>query len=386
MRDRSILLCTVVLLMAGCAGVEDTRPPPTELQSFEAEARLVERWSGITGGAFNRRWIRLAPAVDGEFVYTLSVSGEVRAWDRKRGRRVWSSHAGKEASAGLGLDAGQVYAGTQDGTLIAFSREDGERAWERGMGGELLARPGARDGLVVVRTVDGRVTALEPEDGSRRWNFSFSVPELSLRGASPPVVVDGGVVVGLDDGRVVALDGRSGEPFWTTRVAEPEGRTPIERMVDIDGTIGMGRELIYAVAYQGRLVQIDPGRGRIGWSRTLSSYVGLNVDGQRIYVTDDAGHVHALDPRDGSSLWQQEDLAWRGVSAPVPVPGTDWLVVSDRENHVHLLARDDGRIVARARIAGRWGILSDPVVGPDGWIYIQGQGSTITAFEPVARD
>ena len=386
MRHGLTLLCAVVLLAAGCAGVEDTTPPPTDLERFDAEADLVERWSGSTGGAFNRRWVRLAPVVEGDRLYTLNVSGELKAWNRERGRRIWRSHAGTVVSAGVGLDEDHAYIGTQDGRLIAYARDDGERAWERNMRGELLAQPAAARGMVVVRTVDGRVTALDPQDGSRLWSYSTSVPELSLRGASPPVIVEGGVLVGLDNGRVVALDERSGEVIWESRVAEPEGRTPIDRMVDIDGTIGIGREFIYAAAFQGRIVQIEPGRGEIGWSRSMSSYAGLRIDDRRIYVTDEAGRVHALDKRDGSVVWEQERLAWRGVSAPVPVPGTDWLVVSDHENYVHLLARDDGRIVGRARIEGRWGIRSDPVAAEDGWIYIQGQGATITAFEPVARD
>lgn len=386
MRGKRLVLLLVLFALAGCAGVKDTRPPPTELQDYDREADLQRVWSGSTGGAFNRRWIRLTPVVDGDVLYTLNVSGELKAWDRERGRRLWRSHADAFVSAGVGLDDRHAYVGTQDGQLIAFARADGERVWERSMGGELLAAPAAGDGLVVVRTVDGRVTALDPDDGGRIWSYSYSVPSLSLRGGSAPVIVDGGVLVGLDNGRLVALEARSGEPFWETRVAQPEGRTPIDRMVDIDGELGVGRQLIYAAAYQGRVVQIDPRRGDIGWSREISSYVGLSVDDTQLYVTDDSGHVRALDKRNGAELWHQEQLAWRGVSVPVPVPGTDWLVVSDRENHVHLLARDDGRIVARARIDGRWGILSDPVVDADGRIYIQGQGATITVFRPEPRD
>lgn len=376
----------LALLLGGCAGVEDTTPPPAELQSFDEEARLTEKWSGSTGDAFNRRWIRLSPVVDGEYLYTLNVAGQLTAWDRERGRREWRSEAGDWVSAGVGIDDEHLYVGTQDGKLIAFSRADGERVWDRSMGGELLAQPGAEGGLVVVRTVDGRVTALDARDGSRRWSFSSTVPALSLRGASPPVVVDGGVVVGLDNGRVVALEARTGEPFWEVTVTERSGPTPIERMVDIDGHIGIGRQLLYAAAYQGRIVQIDPQRGDIGWTRDLSSYTGLKADAERLYVSDEAGHVYALSKRDGAILWEQDELAWRGLSVPVPVPDTDWLVVSDRENFVHLLSRDDGRIVARARVDGRWGILSDPVVAEDGWIYIQGQGADVTAFEPRARN
>ncbi len=386
MRSAVALFAAFTLLLAGCASVEDTTPDPTPLADFEAEANLEKRWSVSTGGAFNRRWIQLQPAIRDDVLYTVNVSGEVKAHNRDTGKRLWRSPMGQFVSSGVGVDDEHVYIGTQDGMLIALDRTDGERVWDRSMRGELLAPPAADEGVVIVRTVDGRVTALAPEDGERAWSFSSSVPELSLRGASQPVIIEGGVLVGLDNGRVRAVESRSGESFWETQVAEPEGRTPIDRMVDIDGRLGVGREMIYAAAYQGRVVQIEPRQGLVGWSREISSYVGLSLDERRVFVTDERGTVRALDKRDGSEQWQQEQLAWRGVSAPIPVPDTDWLVVSDRENHVHLLHREDGRIIARGRMEGRWGILSDPLVDDDGRIYIQGQGATVTAFDPVPRD
>jgi len=386
MRNRFLCLCLLVLLVAGCSGVEDTSPEPTPLADYEREARLDELWIGSTGDAFNQKWTRLFPVAAEDALYTVNIAGQVTAWERDSGRKKWRSETGQWVSAGVGLGPDNVYVGTPDGKMVAFRRSDGERLWSHSVGGELVAAPAAGRDVVVARTVDGRVTAVEPGSGERRWTFSYTVPSLSLRGAGTPLVVPGGVIVGLDDGRVVALNGETGEMVWETRISEPEGPTPIERMVDIDGTLGVGRNRLYASAFQGRLVEIDPSQGRIGWSRTIPSYVGANADGERLYVTDQDGRVHALDQTSGRSAWTQEALAYRGVSAPVPVPGTDWLAVTDRENYVHLLARDDGRVVARTRIPGRWGILSDPAVDPDGNIFVQGRGARIIAFEPRALD
>lgn len=385
-RVLGLLPLLTVLVAVGCSSVKDTRPDPTPLEDFEAEAQLDVLWSEHVGGAFTKRWTSLSPAVADERVFTVNRSGEVTAWEREKGREIWRNNADEFVSAGIGLDAEHVYVGTQGGRVIAFARDGGERVWDRAMEGELLAAPATGEGIVVVRTVDGRVTALDPSDGSREWRFSTSVPELTLRGVGRPVIVDGGVLVGLDDGRVVALEAGTGETFWESTVAESEGRSPIERMVDVDGAIGAGRRMIYAGAYQGRVVEIDPGGGRINWSRDISSYAGLDVDADRVYVTDEQDRVRALAQNDGDELWRQDALAWRGLSAPVPVPGTDWLAVTDRQSFVHLLDREDGAIVARARVDGRWPILADPVVDGDGRIYIQSQGARITVYEPRSRD
>lgn len=385
-RVLGLLPLLTVLFAVGCSSVKDTRPDPTPLEDFEVEAELDVLWSEHVGGAFTKRWTSLRPAVADERVFTVNRSGEVTAWERDKGRKIWRNNAEEFVSAGIGLDAEHVYVGTQGGRIIAFARDGGERVWDRAMEGELLAAPATGEGIVVVRTVDGRVTALDPSDGSREWRFSTSVPELTLRGVGRPVIVDGGVLVGLDDGRVVALEAGSGETFWESTVAESEGRSPIERMVDVDGAMGVGRRMIYAGAYQGRVVEIDPGRGRINWSRDISSYAGLNVDADRVYVTDEQDRVRALAQSDGDELWRQDALAWRGLSAPVPVPDTDWVVVTDRQSFVHLLDREDGTIVARARVDGRWPILADPVVDGEGRIYIQSQGARITVYETRSRD
>lgn len=378
----------LAVTLAACGRVEDTAAPPTPLESFDPGARLVEAWSGSTGDAFNRRWIRLIPFVSGDAVYTLNVAGQVTAWDRERGRRLWRSEAGSWVSGGLGGGDGRVYAGTRDGVLIAWSMDDGAELWRRPMGGELLTPAGVGPGLVVVRTVDGRIVALNPEDGSRRWSFSYSVPSLSLRGGSTPIVVTGGVVAGLDDGRMIALDEDSGEAIWQVTIAEPAGRSPIERMVDVDGRIAIGFGTVYAASYQGRVVKVDPRDGRLLWAQELSSYAGLAVSDteERVYVTDADSHVLALNPDTGALLWRQERLAHRGLSAPIPVPDSNWLVVVDSEGYVHLLSRGDGRIVARHRLGGRWGVLSTPVVDDDGRIYVQGRDGRLTALDAQPID
>lgn len=380
-----LLLLLVLLITVGCARVKDTTPPPTPLESFQAEVRLSESWSAGTGNAFNKHWVQLDPLISGDRIFTANVGGQVTAFDLGSGSRLWRAEAGAWLSAGIGGDDGQVYAGTQEGELVAWSMDDGGERWRRHMRGELLATPMARDGRLIVRTADGRVVSLHPRDGARRWSHSHSVPPLSLRGGGRPVIVAGGVLVGQSNGRVVALADDDGNALWEVAVGDPAGRTPIERMIDIDGLLGIGHGSVFAASYQGEIARIDPARGQIRWSREMSSYRGMTVDSDRVYVTDAAGHVHALSPDDGSTHWRQERLAWRGLTAPIPVPDTPWLVLADMEGYIHLLARSDGRIVGRYR-TGRWGIMAEPVVDDEGRIFVQTRGARLYAFEARALD
>lgn len=382
---RRLTLLLALLVTGGCASVEDTAAPPAELPDYERGARVTEAWSAGTGDAFNRHWVQMRPLAADGMLYIANVAGQVSAFDADSGRRRWRVEVGAWLSAGVGGDGDAVHVGTAEGTLISLDAADGSERWRRRVGGELLAPPVVEGDQIIARTVDGRVIALARADGSRQWAFTFDVPSLSLRGNSAPVPVGGGVLVGLDDGRVVALDTDAGAVVWMTTLAPAEGRSAIERMVDIDGMIGIGRNVLYAVTYQGQIAQIEPREGRIRWSRDMSSYAGLSVDAQRVYVTDADSHVRALEPDSGATLWRQEKLAHRRLTAPVPVPGTDFLAVADFEGYVHVLTRGDGRIVARRRV-DRFGVLADPVALGEGRIAVQTQGAHVRVLDVRALD
>lgn len=383
---RRLALLLAALAAGGCTFTEDTAAPPAELPGFEHGARVAEAWSAGTGDAFNRHWVHMRPLAADGVLYTANVAGQVTAFDADSGRRRWRVDAGEWLSAGVGGDGDSVYVGSAAGTLIALDAGDGSERWRRQVGGELLAPPAVAGDQAIARTVDGRVIALARADGEQQWAYSFDVPSLSLRGNSAPVPVRGGVLVGLDNGRVVALNAEAGAVVWETTVAPPEGRSAIERMVDIDGMLGIGRNVLYAVTYQGRIAQIEPREGDIRWSRELSSYAGLAVDGERVYVTDADSHVRALEPDSGATLWRQEKLAHRRLTAPIPVPGTDFLVLADFEGYVHVLTRADGRIVARRRVETGFGVLADPLPLGEGRVAVQTQGARVRVLDVRALD
>lgn len=375
-RFRAALGLLALLLVAGCSSVEDTAVPPAELPDYEPAARLETKWSHHVGSAFTRKWVRLTPVLREGTAYAANIDGTVAAFTIDDGQRQWDVELDRRLAAGVGVDSERVYVGTTEGEVVALDRDNGREIWRHATGGELLAPPVAGGGTVIARTVDGRLLALSATDGSRQWTYSTDVPSLSLRGNSTPMLVSGGVLVGLDNGRVLALAAASGEPIWETEVAPPEGRSPIERMVDIDGAMAIGRNVLYAATYQGRLAEIEPQQGNIRWSREISSYFGLGVDDERLYVTNVDSHVQGLSPGTGEPLWTQDKLHHRRLTAPVPVPDSPWLALGDFEGYIHLLARGDGRVVARKGLGG-FGVLADPVPAGDGRILVQTQGAEL---------
>ena len=91
--------------------------------------------------------------------------------------------------------------------------------------------------------------------------------------------------------------------------------------------------------------------GRLLWARDISTYSALAADAGNVYVSDVRSNVYALDLQSGSTVWKQDKLALRRLSAPT-VTGNA-VAVADFEGYVHWLARRWPVPGARARGACR---------------------------------
>ena len=116
-----------------------------------------------------------------------------------------------------------------------------------------------------------------------------------------------------------------------------------------------GRQ-VCAVAFQGRVACFDAASGTSIWARDMSSIAGMGGDTRSLYVTDDQSAVVALDRGNGASLWKQDRLFGRGVSAPLALGR--YVIVGDFEGYVHFLSREDGAFAARIATDG------SPVISP----------------------
>ena len=121
----------------------------------------------------------------------------------------------------------------------------------------MLAPPIADRGTVIVRTGDGKLFGLDTASGKRKWVYDRTIPVLTLRGTSTPVIYDGFVIAGFDNGRLVALDIATGKQEWETRLGVPSGRSDLERMVDIDAEPFIIDDIAYVASFQASIAALS---------------------------------------------------------------------------------------------------------------------------------
>ncbi|HEY5666094.1 MAG TPA: outer membrane protein assembly factor BamB [Gammaproteobacteria bacterium] len=373
-----------LLLVAGglgACGGGNTIEPPANLVSFDETLAIREVWSASVGEGSERLRLGLAPATDGRLLFAGAQDGTATAFNLTNGELVWSRETGSRLAAGPGVGGGIVVFGTTDGTLLALDAATGEPVWQEDVGSEVLAAPVVDDDGVAFRSVDGRLTTLAVEDGSELWTIVQSLPVLTLRGNSSPIVIGENVIAGFDNGRVGNYDMEFGQSNWEIQLASPVGRSEIDRLVDVGVDLEVFGNDVYAATFQGRAAAVDLTSGAVLWERDFSSFTGIGVDIQNVYVTSDVSSVVALNRRNGNEVWRQEALRLRDVTAASRF--RDTVVVADYEGYVHFLSASDGRFVGRHRV-GSGQITAQPLaLGP--LLFVQSEDGTLAALEIVDR-
>ena len=376
MRWRNAALLALAVMAVGCSSNSKKELPPAELPKFEKEVQLKKEWSRSIGKGQGETFNMLVPAIDGENIFAADVEGLVLALDRTTGKVIWKNDLELPVSGAVGAGYGLVVVCTLKGEIIALDAVSGEEKWRAQAPSEVLAAPAINGDIVLVQTQDDRLMALDADTGSQRWLFDNTPAVLTLRGTGSPVLTNRLAIAGLSSGKVIALDAQRGIPVWEQRVAIPQGRSELERVVDIDGGLLLSGGTLYAVSYQGRLAALDLESGRILWQREASSSVGLAQGYGSVYVSLANGTVEGVDERSASALWSNDALARRQLSAPEVF--SSYVAFGDLEGYLHLISQVDGRFVGRERIDSD-GLRARPLVVGD-WLYAFGNGGNLVAL------
>ncbi|MCK5830994.1 MAG: outer membrane protein assembly factor BamB [Methylococcales bacterium] len=360
-------------------GGEDNKEPPAELVEYKKEIQIVELWSeNVSEGEGEEHFLNLLLAISDEKALVADIEGLVQARDIKTGDLIWETETEYSFSAGPGIGEKIAVLATTNAEIIAIDIETGEKKWNVSVSSEVLANPVVANGIVLVRTTDGKMIALSRDDGSQMWVFEKNVPALSIRGTGTPIVVDENIIAGYATGKLLALrviDGKSG---WETSIDIPSGRSEVERLVDLDVDPVETNGSVFIASYQGGTTSVLAVDGDVLWrNEYVSSYTGISYDWRYLYISDTRSHVWQLDQRNGASLWKQDELFNRRLTAPVLY--SEYVVVGDFDGYVHWLAGSDGRQLGRIKVADS-AIEAKPVVVDD-VVYVYSKDGTLTALK-----
>ena len=368
-------------LVGSVLGTGSNSEPPAELTEYKPDLAIDVLWKEQVGVGKDNQNLKLDIALSGDKIFVADRRGLVQARSSENGQLLWEIDANLPFSAGPGVGANTLILGSSNAKVTALDSSSGEQLWSSTVSSEVLAIPVIVNGIVIVRTTDGTIIALDEKSGRQLWRFEESLPPLTLRGVSKPLILNDNVIAGFANGKLVALQLKTGKNVWETTVAMPSGRSEVERLVDL-ATDPLERDgIVFISSYHGGTSAVMAKDGNMMWRNDqLSSATGLTADWRNLYISDTKSDVWQIDPRNGSTLWKQNELHFRALSAPLAYQ--EYVVVGDYEGFVHWLSRSDGRQLGRIQIT-KDPIDSPPVLAND-VIYIYAKDGTLAALKAKA--
>ncbi|WP_180164412.1 outer membrane protein assembly factor BamB [Acinetobacter sp. YH12049] len=344
-------LTVLTLALAGCANkgkVEKVKP--NSLPKLEQAKTLAPVFSNSVASTEEADPLRLRMDADNGVVFSVNPNGEVQAYKGKE--RLWQKKISKQGlTAGVEAADGIVVVGNAKGQLFALDQATGEQKWTAQLTGALLSPSLIQAGRVISVTNDGTVYANDVATGQQTWTYNLPNVQFSLRGMAAPVSLDARhVLIASSNAYIYVIDALSGIPKMQRRVAVSDGRSDVQRLIDIDGEPTVAGQFLITTSYQGQVTALDLASQQVIWSNDASSIQRPEVAGNGVFVTQTDGKIVAYEITTGQTLWENDQLLNRNLSNPVML-GQD-LVVGDLDGVLHLINPATGELVGRSKTSG----------------------------------
>lgn len=337
-------------LLLGCSSNKVKEAKPNPLPKIQQQQGLNLVFSQSVSSTSAAEASRLQLDTDNGVIFAIDPDGQVSAYKGKE--QLWKSKITKqELTAGVEAAEGIVVVGNRKGQLFALDQATGSQKWSAKLSGAILSPSLIQSGRVITIANDGTVFAHDAVSGQQVWAYKLPNVQFSLRGQPAPVRLDDRtILVASANAYVYGLDVISGVPRFQRRVAISEGRSDIQRLIDIVGDPVVAGQYLVTTSFQGQVTVTDLATQRVVWSEDASSTNRPEVSGDKVFVSTVDGKLNAYSLSTGQLAWQNEELLNRQLSNPVMLGQS--LVVGDMDGVIHLLDPASGKLVGRAKTSG----------------------------------
>ena len=350
MKKYSLGLITILLvfLIASCS--TSNVPPPTPLDEIPPQdVKVKVLWHKKVGNGNTKLGnYNTAPAYKNDKVFVPNQNGQVYALAITNGKILWRRNMLTNLSSPAETISNAVILGSMKGDLMALDTKTGATLWHSYASSSIFAQPTIYDSIIYTHTHDGSVAAFDAKDGKKLWNVTNNIPEISLPGNSSPIVLNNTVMIGSEFGTVLGFTADEGDRTINIPIAIAKGSSPAEKMVDISANpLLYGDYLIFAT-YQGAVVALDKDNGKMLWAKKSSIVNNIIINDHVIFTAQDDSLLKAFDIETSDTVWTNDTLKWRKVTAPVYYKGL--IVVADFQGYLHFFNSLNGEYLGRHKL------------------------------------
>jgi len=229
------------------------------------------------------------------------------------------------------------------------------------------------------------------ENPTKVWTASIEGASNSTRLAAAPVIGDGMLFAVGADGAIHCFDAKTGARRWTKSAAMEDDMKPSA----FGGGVSYSNGRIFATNGAGEVKALNAADGSDIWSVKPAGPLrgSPTIAFGQVYVMTQDNQIIALSADDGSQLWNESGSTTQagvfGVAAPAAGQGT--VIAGYSSGELTAYRYENGRTLwadalARTNISTQVGTLTDIDADPiidSGRVYALGQGGRMAAYELV---
>lgn len=241
---------------------------------------------------------------------------------------------------------------------------DGPKELWRVNGGGGMSAVVVSDGLAItlVQNAGQIVLALDAATGDVKWQTEVAPAYKNSMGDGPrgtPVIHGQTVVVLTGEGVLAALNKADGKLLWSGNLVKQFGGKPAEYGQACSPLVYDGKAIVTLGAPQALVAAVDIKSGKVAWtagknqSAGYSSPAVLTIKGQPQLVVFGGDGALAVNPADGTVLWQYPYITDYKCNIATPVAIGDNVLLSAGENHGSVVLQTTdaaGKLLPRPKV------------------------------------
>ena len=357
--------------------------------------RPILVWSASIGEGNSRQHrITGSPIFAAGHVFAMDSQSRVTAVSAN-GRQIWSTslvppyeRAEDASGGGLAYEGGVIYATTGFGHLFAMRASTGEIIWKQEFEAPASFPPAVSDGLVFLVTLDNQAWAVDTDNGRLRWNWQSTEATASTATGGTPAVAGDVVILPYPSGEVQAANFRSGQIVWAVTVGGARGAAARSALRSISGAPVIDGDTLYVANQAGKMASIDVSTGLTRWTAAEGSSNPVWPEGDSVFVVSDAAELVRLEASSGNRIWSsplpgdQPKSFFGRVKAVYanfgPVLAGRQLIVASGDGFIRFFDPVSGKLAGSTSISG--GAASVPIVAGGRMFLINTKGQ-LTAYQ-----
>ncbi len=271
---------------------------------------LSVAWVGDIGQqAGSKQRINAAPVVADGRVFTLDADSTVTAFGTD-GQRLWSTSLvpreadeGEASSGGLGYGNSLLFVTSGHSTLSALEPASGSVLWTQRFEFPAIYPPIVYGDSVFLVTLNNRAWSIEVSTGRRNWSVGSTYADAAPAGEVSPAAGSGAIFFPFPSGEVITVDALTGQRIWSHFAGGRREPDATYRITGISSSPVLSGNRLYVSNQAGALTALDAGSGIPIWTVPEGSANAVLAVGDSVFAMTGTGELVRLDAASGRRLW-----------------------------------------------------------------------------------